>query len=92
MFLCIGNAVVIWVVGMLFFNVLGIMLLFVYWECCCYLCIGNDVDICIFGILLLFVQWECCCCLGIGIADVIWVVGMLFFRVFGLMSLFLYWE
>ena len=35
--------------------VLGMMLLFVYWERCCYLYIGNDAVICVFGMLLLFV-------------------------------------
>jgi hypothetical protein len=60
-YLGIGIAVVIWVVGMLFFfRVLGMMLLFVYWECCCYLCIGNNVVIAVviwvLGMLLLFVH------------------------------------
>ena len=59
--------------------VLGMNLLFVYCECCCYLYIGNYV-VCVLIMLLLFVSWECCC-LCIGNAVVICLVGMmLFFR------------
>ena len=40
------NAVVIWIVGMLFVVcVLRMLLLFVYWECCCYLGSGNAIVI-----------------------------------------------
>ena len=55
-----GNAVVICLVGML--------LLFVYWECCFYLYIGNAVIIWVVG---------SCCYLGIGNDVVICVLGML---------------
>jgi hypothetical protein len=46
----IGNVIIIWVLGML--------LLFVHWEGCCYLGSGNTVVIWIVEMLLLIVYWE----------------------------------
>jgi hypothetical protein len=43
----IGNAAVI--------CALRLLLLFVYWEYCCYMCIGNIVIIFVFVMMLLFV-------------------------------------
>jgi hypothetical protein len=61
--------------------ILGMLLLFVHWECCCYLCIWNDV-VCVLGMLLLFVYLESCCYLYIWKAVVIWVVGRLLLFVY----------
>jgi hypothetical protein len=69
--LYIGSAVIIWLVGML--------LLFVYWECC-YLGSGNAVVNCM---QLLIVHWELICYLCIGNV-VVCVLGMVL--------LFVYWE
>jgi len=55
------------------------LLLFVYWECCCYLCIGNVVVVCVLGMLLSFVYWQCCCYLYIGNAAVISALVMMLF-------------
>ena len=59
----------IWVVGML--------LLFVYWECC-YLGSGNAAVNCALGMNLLFVYCECFF-LCIGNAVVICILGMVLF-------------
>ena len=67
--MCIGNAVVIWLVG---------MLLYVYWECCCYLGSWNDVVICVLGMMLLFVYWELFCYLCIVNAVIMFALGILF--------------
>jgi hypothetical protein len=50
------------------------MLLFVYWECCCYLGNGNAFVVCVLGMLFLFVFWECCYDLGSGNAAVVCVL------------------
>ena len=84
------------------------LFLFVYLECCCYLCIGNAVVICVWECcfylcngnavfifvlgMMLFLYWEWRCYLCIGYNVVFCVLGMMLLFVYGNAPLFVHWE